>query len=207
MTSVEPRLKRGAARKAAGEILRRRQAIMDRYRGGLPAELQSRDKLMIGLRQSQRALVARRRGRRIDLAGLLSEHRADGLPLWAIVDPTVSISAGNGKRDSDGTFYVAMAGDRCSSLYVRYRPHDQADGVRAFVPLGMPVIPRRAREILRDEKVRRRAKWVGVLYQPEEWQEVNPDPAIVVEWKDAPGEFYALAVWGGDRARIMEFVY
>lgn len=38
------------------------------------------------------------------------------------------------------------------------------------------------------------------------WAQVRPDPALVVEWTDRPGEYYALAVWGHDGPRIVEFV-
>ena len=49
---------------------------------------------------------------------------------------------------------------------------------------------------------------IGVLYQPTAWTELQPnaDPALVVEWLDRPGEDFALAVWGHDGPRIMEFV-
>lgn len=55
-------------------------------------------------------------------------------------------------------------------------------------------------------KTRKRAMWLGVLYQPESWRQIDPDPALICEYTDLPGEYYALAVWGGDRAKIMEWV-
>lgn len=50
------------------------------------------------------------------------------------------------------------------------------------------------------------AKWMGILYQPDSWIEINPDPALIVEWKVLPKEYYCLAVWGGDKAQIEEFI-
>src|SRR5438067_1058324 len=66
--------------------------------------------------------------------------------------------------------------------------------------------PAQVRRILANPKTQKRANWVGALYQPESWTERNPDPAVVVEWKDLPGQYFALAVWGADYHRIMEFV-
>lgn len=202
------------ARKVKSEVrdlARTAREIIARYRGGLPAEISSRNELLsqLGLRNLRgyscrhcirpaiRRAIMRRRGRRIELAGLLKQRRSNGLPAWAIVDPRFPISHANGSRCNDGSLYINSR---------RYRIADLPGDGKEYIPDGMPVLPARVRALVQDKKILRRAKWIGVLYQPESWREVKPDPAVVAEWLDLPGEYYALAVWGGDRAKIMEWV-
>ena len=74
-----------------------------------------------------------------------------------------------------------------------------------LVPSGIPPIPAEARQIIQDKRVRRRAEDVLVLYMPEVWAEVDLDPAVVVRWHGR-SDWHCLAVWGGDRAQIEEFM-
>lgn len=132
-------------------------------------------------------------------------RRADGSPVWALVDPRRPIDHYNGRHDTDGT----TAWPRHDSTWYRYIPYDDKAKrlAKSFIPDGMPALPKRVRALIKSPRVKRLATRVGVLYEPTTWREVKPDPALIVEWKDLPGEFYALAVWGGDRARIMEWVH
>lgn len=174
------------------------------YDGGLPLEKRSRKHLLASAvaaaRKTARMIYVSRIGRRIDLAALLNERRPDGYPLWTVVDPAY--------RD---TYYQGEEGRRSSSAVKVGGSYRSISGLRnqetTVEPGGhVPALPRQARRLLTDSRIRRRAAWVGLLYQPQEWREVRPDPAVVVEWKDLPGEYYALAVWGHDGPRIMEFV-
>lgn len=183
--------------------MRQARADEHRYDGGLPAEQSSLYQLQQKRRRNakakRRALLISRVGRRIDLAALLNQRRRDELPRWAIVDPTRFLGNKEGQFDSDGM--------HCIGGYWRtIRGAKKLASGKSFLPVGMPALPPRIRELATDPNIRRRARWVGVLYQPEEWREVEPDPALVVEWKARPGEYYALAVWGHDGPAIMEFV-
>lgn len=202
-----------AAIRGIRRTLRSEIRATESYRDGLAAEDQTsrrrRAEALTVARRQAREVYLSRQGRRIDLPGLLRQRDGAGKPLWAIFDPMQQLYNGacrmsEGKRDSDGTMMI-------SGKWVKIPGCDwknQSGVVTAFLPAGgIPPIPARARELFRDRKIRRRAKWVGLLYQPEEWLAAKPDPAVVVEWCDRPGEYYALAVWGGDFRQIMEFVH
>lgn len=178
------------------DLRRARHELRNRYAGGLPAEKQSRDALLKARRHAVRLTVLRGHGRRIDLRGLLNQSMPNGHPLWAIVDPRLPISRINGSYDSDGTIGI---GNQWRTI------HGVERTKRNFIAQGMPVLPARVREMIGNVDADR-INWLGVLYQPDAWEEMKPDPALIVSYKDLPGEYYALAVWGGDRARIMEFV-
>lgn len=209
MTHVKRRVSRTTV-KAGLKQLRKDQAELrqaeHRYDGGLAAEVDSLNRLRNSRRKAartkRRQLYLSRIGRRIHLAELLKQRRQDGTPKWTIVDPAYSMTQiANGKFDTDGQIYVGMRWVNIKGL------EEGRDAPRkAFVPAGMPALPQRVRDLATDKTIRKRARWVGVLYQPEEWHEVDPDPALVVEWEDIPGEYYALAVWGDDMPQIMEFV-
>lgn len=175
------------------------------YRGGLPMELRSAAQRKLAAvteaRRAARVAVLGGTGRRIDLAALLRRRNQEGQPIWTIADP-VTATDREGTFDTDDT--IAIGGTWRTIKDIR-SPRDKDR--KAFQPAGLPPLPPEARTILTDRKIRKRAAWVGVLYQPTEWREVRPDPAVVVEWRDRPGEYFALCVWGGDRAQIMEFVH
>ena len=224
MLAISPRR---TTAEVAADIRRLRaqhRELRDRYRGGLAAETQSCDAALadvglysprsgyhqragytIRVGRSKRPAIRKawlsRLGRRIDLVALLNQQRPDGSPAWAVVDPRRPIDWRNGGRWVGGSvgslMYVAGSG---------IDPYGLRSYSQLQVPSGMPPIPQRVRDMLADTKIASRAKWIGVLYQPESWREANPDPALVVEWADVRGEYYALAVWGGDRAAIMEWV-
>lgn len=178
----------------------------DLYLGGQPAELASRESLRRAALRAARLACRRawtaRQGRRIDLAALLNHRRADGTPVWTIGDPAVPTAIANnypeGRRDIDGSLYI---GRRWRTI-----PGVKPGGASMTPTGGVPPLPAVARRLLTDRRIRRRAVWVGLLYQPEGWAAPKPDPAVVVEWECRPGEYYALAVWGPDRPRIMEWV-
>lgn len=229
LDAMQPRISRGLVACDIRTLRRRAHEIRDRYRGGMTAEIQSRHKLLEdqGLytpdggrytrtsadgshyfiragrhkRPAIRRAILSRRGRKIELAGLLNQSRADGSPAWAIVDPRSRISSGNGgyhEARGGRKPYVCVAGVSVGILGLRDRNRD-------YEPVGMPPIPQRVRDLIEglDPKL---VRWAGVLYQPESWIERDPDPALIVEYQDVPCEYFALAVWGGDRAQIMEWV-
>jgi len=196
-------------------LLGEHTAAIRRYRGGLAAETQSLTALRADLRirhrlnrSALRAAKLSREGRPIDIMGLLKQLDAANRPIWAIVDPRKPINSANGNvqtRSHEGrivTEFVHWPSGTTSQLTVDGGP----GGNSAYIPSGIPALPKRVRELVRDPRIQRRANRIGILYMPETWTEVQPDPALVVEWKDIPGQFFALAVWGGDRARIMEWV-
>lgn len=193
---------------AAVENLDSEVRALRAYVGGLPAELISarlrRDAAYAEARKTVRKARLGAKGRRIDLPALLRQCGKDRRPLWALVDPMRWTPENDeGKRDSDGTM-------RVSCFWVRIPGSDwknESGKVVAFRPEGgIPPIPETARKLFADRIIRRDASWVGLLYQPDSWREANPDPAVVVEWKSRPGEYYCLAVWGDDAPTIMEWV-
>lgn len=175
------------------QVLQRRRADRERYAGGLKAERSANKILASCAKEEVRALILGRKGRRIDLVSVLRQRRQDGTPRWCLVDPTQEIGHWNGQYDSDGQL-------RISGHYIAGVGHKnvQPQG-------GFPALPPAVRELARDKKIRKRAEFVGVLYQPEEWREVDPDPALIVKWRGVPG-YFALAVWGGDMPQLMEFI-
>jgi len=200
------RVRRDATRAKVRAVRQELAAALDAtaaYAGGLPMELASRRVRRQGATKAAKLLARQailgRTGRRIDLDAILRERRPDGLPRWTIADPTGRGS--EGQVLTDGTILIGGRWRKFAALEVGRR----ADR-KGLLPSGCPPIPAEVRPLFGARKIRRRAAWVGLLYQPEEWTVVRPDPAVVVEWTDLPGEYYALAVWGGDSARIMEFV-
>ena len=207
MSHVEPRINRRTVRTTLRRIRLEQSAARiaeRRYDGGLPAEQSSAQRIRstrrAAAKKQRRQIMLSRVGRRIHLADILRECQPDGTPRWAVVDPCRSLGTAEGKYDTAGTLFIGGSWRRIFSAEDKTRPR------RAFQPVGLPALPQVVRDLAVDPAIRRRAAWVGVLYQPEEWILVNPDPALVVEWKDLPGEYYAIAVWGVDMPRIMEFV-
>lgn len=179
------------------------RAARQRYAGGLQAERQSYNRLRARTRSAIRAAYLSRVGRRIDLIALLRQRDQERRPVWTVADPLRKIDRYNGRIENDGDVCVGKAG---SDGFVRLSSRRRIDGDSSFEPAGMPALPPRVRELASDPKIRGRARWIGVLYQPEEWHEIDPDPALVVEWKDRPDEYFALAIWGDDRPEIEEFL-
>jgi hypothetical protein len=220
---VKPRNSLADIRKGVREGRKHHRSILNEladrqvsYRDGLPAEQQSlsvyednaKNRLAVA-RSVIRGHICSRKGRRIELAGLLCQRDKEGKPIWAIVDPRFPISRNNGYHDSDGTIGWDGRGGPTGGSWYRYAPPSEQLRIntKAFQPAGLPPLPAKVRRIINDPKIQKRACRIGILYMPDSWVEVNPDPALVVEWKDRPGEYYALAVWGADKPRIMEFVH
>jgi hypothetical protein len=180
----------------------RRDEVTAAYAGGLPAETQSAEILVREIDASIRRAEMLRIGRPIDLVALMQQCRQDGKPLWGLVDPRQPVGRDNGGIDTDGSLFVGgrnLCGGRYDKLRVKSRDR--------LVPTGgIPPSPHEARAILSHPTVVNNARTVGLLYQPDAWTEMKTDPAIVVEWQDLPGQWFALCIWGGDRASIMEFV-
>lgn len=212
---------------------RRKQQTLDAYQSDIPGEKRAAKDAAEQYDLEIRRTELRARGRKIDLVALVALRSANGSPLWSVANPFGAVADGydgrcygdtyggtsmNGvytPRKSSGVGYAEIpAGIAVSSRYhhtpegrgshVAVIPCDHGDKV--LIPSAIPPLPKKARTIAEQAHKDERVKWVGVLYQPSEWLERKPDPAIVVEYMDLPGEYYALAVWGGDRARIMEFV-
>lgn len=175
-----------------------------RYRGGLPAEVQSVDLLRRQTARLIRRELFSRRGRPIDLVALLRQRRPDGMPVWCLADPRYPLGEYNGAWRWPHKDSPAVAVALCNGR--RIEAGNGGPGAELLRPSGMPALPRRVRSIVNSPLVTRHASMVGVLYQPDEWQQLHPDPALIVEWRDLPGQYYALAIWGGDRARIAEYV-
>lgn len=202
--------------KAACRRIRREHCRLAGKYGRLPAERQSLKVLRESNRSRLRQVWMSRKGRRIDLLGLLSQKREDNGPAWAVVDPLFRIDSKNGGVDKDGTYHVASMPEWVAKKWrvgdqESYHSHETVTvpGLRltnATYPEAIPPLPAKARKLVHDLTIRRRAKWVGLLYQPDTWSHQRPDPAIVVEWQDLPGQYFALCVWGTDKARIMEWV-
>lgn len=192
----------------AAKVRQVRRTLTERrnaYQGGTKLEQRAYRTVAKESRDHVRALILGRTGRRIDLVSLLRQRRQDGSPVWALVDPT-TVNYSNGSRDGDGNSLIPPAQFnghlRRSDLCVipvggKCRDCEPGD--------GFPPLPAEARGLVTDPKIRERAEWVGVLYQPEEWREVDPDPAVIVKWRGVEG-YHCLAVWGGDMPAIMEFV-
>lgn len=198
----------------------RRQAaeVRSAYRDGLPAERQSLTAVTAELRRDLRRAWLSEVGRPIDLEALIQQRQSDGTPVWAIVDPALPIGIGNG-----GVMAFDFSGDRCLGCVVgRKQSWDSQVGAivgrqanefarcnrptNGWLPTAMPPLPPRVRELAMSPRIRARARMVGVLGEMEMVEVIRADPALVVEWRDRPGEYFALAVWGHDGPAIMEFV-
>lgn len=204
-------------------IAQETRRLAARY-GDTPGEQESRKRLVDRAKQLQREAYWSGQGRRMDLPLLLRQRRADGRPVWCLIDYTYPIGStfAEAKHDRNGCYFPAMRwsgrdGERPAGFYVAAShmlswtsccvvPLELPGIESGLAPAGVPPVPRKADRIARSPRIRGRANWVGLLFQPDEWTERRPDPAIVVEWSALPGQYYALAVWGGDYHRIMEFV-
>lgn len=198
---LEPRVRptRTGAKSAEKNYAR----LVKAYEGGTPAEIAT----LRNLETERQARILRERlacmGRKIDLESLSKQLQPDGSPQWAVVDPRSPISAKNGSIEAVGHtrvgnhYLVTTSGN-----YLLWGNKTRS----AYLPKGIVPLPPRVRELLELPEVNNYTRTVGILYQPEGWLEVRPDPALIVEWTHLMGEYYALAVWGQDKPGIMEFV-
>jgi hypothetical protein len=181
------------------EIKQRYREHRAAYAGGLPAEQQTLKNLASATALELRQNHLRQIGRPIDLKALLGQRDAKRRPIWTVANPLQPIDTYNGCVKNDGDVLVQGKGTR--RISTGKATHSGKD----FVPTGFPALPDKARKIIRNERLQQYAAWIGVLYQPDGWAE-KKDPAVIVEWTDLPGEYFCLAIWGGDRAQIEEFV-
>lgn len=217
MTHVERRVNRRTVRRQVREVAADLSAAHRRYAGGTPAEQSAYRELRAQRHHEIRAAVFGRVGRRIHLQELLQQRigdELDGVPRWALVDPRYpigpsneSMADGDVRQPTDAGAYayaILVGGVRVPVVHDTVGDRKARHYRRAKVT-GMPALPDKVRRIM-ERPALEHANMVGVLYQPQEWQHINPDPALVVEWNDRLGEYYALAVWGHDGPQIMEFV-
>lgn len=179
-----------------------------RYQGGLTAEKQSWRQLRQQTRSAIRAAYLSGIGRKIELIDLLRQRDEANAPIWTIVDPVREISSTNGQVTREGYVRIepvtkTIEPGRLNYHYLKtYRSCS-----KNYIPSGIPSLPQEARSIITNFKIRRLANWIGVLFQPDTWYEDNPDPAIVAEWRAMPNEYFCLAIWGGDKPNIEEFIH
>lgn len=158
-------------------------------------------------------------GRKIDLEFLLRQMNKNRDPIWALVDPTKQLGRYNGRVVVGKRRMIYQIGradeDRQwpnTSITITTNEPWWANFYQTVdkQPTGFPVLPKRIRELVLDKSIRKDASFVAVLYKCSDWttsKVIPADPAIIMEWKSLPKEYYALAIWGGDRAEIMEFVH
>ncbi len=226
MEHTAPKINRRSARARVKSLRRGLSRARARYAGGMASERQSlTEYISIARRQCRQAMLSSI-GRKMDLLGLLGQRKEDGNPVWALVNPLHEIGkSGSYTPSKSGNGYYSAAQERDGQYSARpagYHVSTVSGGDQQTVPMdlciamdswgflrpgGMPALPARVRRLVASPKIQKRAAWIGVLYQPAEWQRANPDPALVVEWRDLPGEYFALAIWGPDYPRIMEFVH
>jgi hypothetical protein len=178
------------------------------YQGGLTAERQSWNHLRKQTRSAIRAAYLPGIGRKIELIDLLSQRDKANAPIWTIVDPAREIGSTNGQVTREGYVRIQPIIRTIEPYRLGYQyleTHRSCN--KHCIPSGIPSLPQKARSIITNFRIRRLATWIGVLFQPDTWYEANPDPAIVVEWKDLPNEYFCLAIWGSDRPNIEEFIY
>lgn len=225
MPATQKRISSRVTSKRIREVQRANRDARKRYRGGTIAEIDSQRILHQQCRLEVRRTWLSRQGRKIDLISLLTQRREDGSPLWAIADPMMKL--GGEKRwsgtDTRNGMIECSSSAQTATYWVAAKSHQRSRWGSGYdlaasitVPMhdvnhdytadAIPALPARVRALFGDKKIRDRAKFVALLYQPSEWRLPKPDPAVVVEWWDRPGEYFALAVWGVDGPAIMEFV-
>ena len=186
----------------AEEIKERYREQVTLYAGGLPAELATLATLGKSVAAELEKNYLRQIGRPIDLKALLGQRDAKRRPVWTVANPLWPVSTCNGDVEDDGDVCVKISAGK----FTRISTGKQIlDGNTNVTPTGIPPLPQEARDIVNNDRLQSYAKWIGVLYQPDGWSE-RKDPAIVVEWEALPGEYFCLAIWGGDRSQIEEFV-
>jgi hypothetical protein len=190
--------------------------VLSRY-GDSPGERQSARAAFEEFHRRQRALICSRWGRRIDLIALLKQCNEKGEFFWGLADPFRLFGSANGYS------YIKQSGEKrgirrifhanrsiwCEVTIEHPLSIDLPNWGHTCIVTATPPLPPRVRAIALDPKLRKRARWIGLVFPLDHtWMvQREVDPALVAEWEDRPGEYYALAVWGKkDRPRIMEFV-
>jgi hypothetical protein len=198
------------------QLHRQQCRILSRY-GNSPGEHQSALTALEELHRRQRVLYCSRLGRRIELLALLKQCNEKGEFFWGLADPVQQFGPSNGYS------YIQKSGPNRGIRRICWADLSVRNYVTIEHPLSIdlpnwgytcvvkatPPMPPRVREMALNPKFRKWARWIGLVFPLDHtWMvEKQVDPALVAEWKDRPGEYYALAVWGRrDRPRIMEFV-
>jgi hypothetical protein len=183
------------------------EEIQEATKNPFPAEIPSIEKLLEEENLALRKLKAKGRvqGRKIDLIKLLNLKNKNGDLRWMIADPRRELGQFNGA-------YYPKRG----TIYSSYREIDihpvSERNIFDFrevihVAEGFPILPQRIRDMIKTLRDAGDCSMIAVLFQPKLWRKYKEDPALIVEYKDLPGEYYALAIWGGDRPEIEEFLF
>jgi len=199
------------------QLHRQQCRVLSRY-GDSPGERQSARAVFEEFHRRQRVLYCSRWGRRIDLLALLKQCNEKGEFFWGLADPFQPFDFNNGysfireSGENRGMRRICQA-DLASVWESVKIEHPLSIDLKEWghkcIVKATPPLPPRVREIALTPKFRKWARWIGLVFPLDHtWMvQKRVDPALVAEWKDRPGEYYALAVWGRkDRPRIMEFV-
>jgi hypothetical protein len=197
------------------QLHRQQCMVLSRY-GRSTGERQSALTVFREFHRRQRVLLCSRWGRRIDLIALLKQCNEEGEFFWGLADPFREFGLYNGyafiqeSGSNRGIRHISLADHPWREARIE---HPLSIDVKGWghrcVVAATPPMPPRVREMALKPKLRKRARWIGLVFPLDHsWMvQKQVDPALVAEWKDRPGEYYALAVWGKkDRPRIMEFV-
>jgi hypothetical protein len=191
--------------------------VLSRY-GKSTGERQSALAVFHEFHRRQRVLLCSRWGRRIDLIALLKQCNEEGEFFWGLADPFQKFGSYNGYSFIPENEPKRGIRKICQADLTTWRDvtieHPLSVNLKGWrympcVVKATPPMPPRVRALALKPKLRKRARWIGLVFPLDHtWMvEKGVDPALVAEWKDRPGEYYALAVWGRkDRPRIMEFV-
>lgn len=204
---LKPRLAVTTARHRVATLRTEYHHTLRQFRNCLPVEKLSRSAVLASIVTRVKEAVFRTKGREIDLIALLSSGWNNGSPGWALINPLHDrIGAYNGRVEIgvNTAVFTVFSHEENTTVDIRIHSENISDeGGRRFDPEPPAILPDRVRELA--QKVARRTKWLGILYKPQGWKQPKADPALIVEWKGIPNRYFALAVWGADRARIEEY--
>lgn len=183
------------------------EEIQEATKTPFPAEIPSIEKLLKEENLVLRKLKAKGRvqGRKIDLIKLLNLKNQNGDLRWMIADPRIELSQFN------GAYYPKRGTIESSFKEINIHPKQERNILDfrevIHVAEGFPILPQRIRDMIKTVQETDNCSMITVLFQPKMWRKYKEDPALIVEYKDLPGEYYALAIWGGDRPEIEEFIF
>lgn len=148
----------------------------------------------------------------IDLISLLRMRTKSNMPTWSLVSPQHPIK----ESFVRGTGTYSIPRIEIDSMYgyrLEINTGKTIPGLvyyeHALYPKSFPVLPDKVREMIRQYKYD--TVFMGILYKESDWEiaevpKAVPDPALIVQWKGIEDKYFCLAIWGGDRSEIQEFV-